>query len=103
MGAGENKLARVDARSALSTMFDKSARKIGTKTEELFAWPFFFTGSRGRGWEIPADESYSGLAVTRLGDELSGSILDTRDHLDPDLIKEAGETLALFLMTLSSQ
>lgn len=103
VGAGEDKLARVDARSALSTMFDQSARRVGAKTEELFGWPFFFNGSQGRGWEIPADETYSGLAVTRLGDELSGSSQDTRDHLDPDLIKEAGEAIALFLMTLSSQ
>ena len=103
VGAGEDQLARIDARSALSTMSDKSAHNIGGRTDNLFGWRFFFNGSRGRGWEIPVDDSYSGLAITRLGDELSGSTIDTRDHLDPGLIKEAGETIALFLMTLSSK
>jgi hypothetical protein len=46
---------------------------------------------------------YSGIAITRLGDELSGTSQDTLDHLDPLLIEDAGKALAHYLMVLSSR
>jgi hypothetical protein len=77
---------------------------MGIQTELLNVdWPFFFEASGGRGWGLPSDDSYSGLVVTRVGDSFSGTAMDTREHLDPDLLDEAGEALAFFLMNLSSQ
>jgi len=66
-------------------------------------WPFFFAESGGRGVGLPRDDAYAGIAITRIGGEFSGTPLDNSDHLDPDLITEAGKTLAYFLMSLSSQ
>lgn len=104
VGAGDAKLARLDERAALSRAFDQSAKKMGAKTELLDEdWPFFFEAVEGDGWGIPADDSYSGLVITRVGDSFSGTELDTRDHLDPDLLSEAGEAIAYFLMNLSFQ
>jgi peptide/nickel transport system permease protein len=104
VGAGGEKLARVDERAALSRAFDQSARKMGIQTELLNVdWPFFFEARGGRGWGLPSDDSYSGLVITRVGDSFSGTAMDTREHLDPDLLDEAGEALAFFLMNLSSQ
>jgi peptide/nickel transport system permease protein len=103
LGAGENKLARAVERGGLGSAFDQSARKMGSRTEILNYWPFFFAEWGGRGWGLPGDDSYAGIAITRLGDEFSGTLRDNSEHLDPDLLQAAGETLAHYLMSLSSQ
>jgi len=41
--------------------------------------------------------------VTRIGDELSSGPDDTLDHLDPELLAEAGQAVAHYLMVLSSR
>ena len=101
-GDGEN-LSRIQTGGALETVFDQSARTMGIRTEPLNYWPFFFAGGGGRGWDLPADPSYSGIAVTRPGDAYSNTPLDTRDHLDPENIEDAGRALAHFLMVISSE
>ena len=103
LGAGNDKLAHAEDGGGLGNAFDKSARKMGTRTEFLEYWPFFFAESGGRGVGLPRDDAYAGIAITRIGNEFSGTPLDNRDHLDPDLITEAGITLAHFLMSISSQ
>jgi len=104
LGAGDNEnLARIQTGGALDALFDKSARTMGVPTEPLNYWPFFFAGGGGRGWDLPADPSYSGIAVTRPGDAYSNTPLDNRDHLDPEYIEDAGRALAHFLMVLSSE
>jgi hypothetical protein len=103
VGAGNQRLARLEAGGALARSFDQSARLMGVRTEQLNGWPFFFSGGGGRGWDLPVATEYSGIAVTRLGDELSGTSQDTLDHLDPLLLEDAGKALAHYLMVLSSR
>ena len=103
LGAGDEKLARAVERGGLGSAFDQSARKMGSRIEIMDHWPFFFAEGGGRGWGLPGDDSYAGIAITRFGDEFSGSPRDSSDHLDPMLIREAGEALTHYLMSLSSQ
>jgi hypothetical protein len=98
VGAGEPRLARLEAGSGLARAFDQSARRFGVRTEELDGWQFFFRTGYGRG-----DLSYSGLAVVRPGDDLSNSPADTLDHLDPELLAKTGQAVAHYLMVLSSR
>ena len=102
VGAGESQLARQEIGSGMARAFDQSARRFDVRTEELEGWHFFFTSEYGSGY-VTSDESYSGLAVTRLGDDLSGGPDDTLDHLDPKLLAEAGQAVAHYLMVLSSR
>ena len=102
IGAGGPRLARREAGSGLARAFDQSARRFDVRTEELDEWRFFFVDSPGTSY-IRADLSYSGLAVDRPGDGLSGTPSDTLDHLDPKLLEEAGQTVAHYLMVLSSR
>jgi peptide/nickel transport system permease protein len=103
VGAGDTRLARLQAGGAYAKLFDRSARTMGARTEDLAQWPFFFAGATGPGYGLSADPAYSGLAVTRLGDALSGTLLDTMEHISPDELEKAGQVLAHFLMVLSSQ
>lgn len=103
VGAGGEELARLSAGGALERPLDKSARMMRAATTDLEDWPFFFAGGGGRGWELAADPSYSGIVISRKGDSQSGTVYDTRDHLDPLLLEEAGKTVAHFLMVLSSE
>jgi peptide/nickel transport system permease protein len=103
VGAGNQRVARLEAAGALARPFDQSARLMGVRTEQLNGWRFFFAGGGGRGWDLPVATEYSGIAITRLGDELSGTSQDTLDHLDPLLIEDAGKALAHYLMVLSSR
>ena len=104
LGAGgDGRISRIQTGGALETVFDQSARTMGVRTEPLNYWPFFFAGGGGRGWDLPADSSYSGIAVTRPGDVYSNTPLDNRDHLNPKYIEEAGRSLAHFLMVISSE
>jgi hypothetical protein len=103
VGAGEPKLGRIEAGAGLARAFDQSARRFGVRTKDLDIWQFFFGvdswgAGTGRG-----DLSYSGLAVVRPGDDLSDTPLDTLDHLDPELLSETGQTVAHYLMVLSSR
>jgi len=61
-------------------------------------WQFFFGSDYGRG-----DLSYSRLAVTRPGDDLSSTPADALNHLSPELLAEAGQAVAHYLMVLSSR
>jgi len=101
VGAGDPKLARAEVGSGLARAFDQSARRFGVRTEELEEWQFFF--SRYASGHVTSDESYSGLVVVRPGDDLSGTSADTLDHLDPELLGEAGRAVAHYLMVLSSR
>ena len=105
VGAGEPRLARLEAGSGLARAFDQGARRFGARTEKLDEWRFFFVSnySRLRRGDPRAHDSYQGVAVTRLGDDLSGTPADTLDHLDPELLAEAGRTVAHYLMVLSSR
>ncbi len=98
VGAGNARLARLEAGTGLARAFDQSARRFDVRTEELDEWEFFFGSGLGRG-----DLSYSGLAVVRQGDDLSGTPSDTLDHLNPQLLAETGRTVAHYLMVLSSR
>ena len=102
VGVGEPKLVRQEMGSGLARAFDQSARRFGVHTEELEEWQFFFISRYGGGY-VTSDESYSGLAVTRPGDDLSGTPGDTLDHLDPELLAETGRAVAHYLMVLSSR
>lgn len=103
VGAGDDDLARLSAGGALERPFDKSARLMRVGTQNMAGWQFFFAGGGGRGWELAADPSYAGIVITRLGDGQSGTVYDTRDHLDPLLLEDAGQTISHFLMVLSSE
>jgi len=105
LGAGDSRLARVEAGSGLARAFDQSARRFGVRTEQLDEWRFFFafnTSRLSRG-DPAAHKSYQAVAVTRPGDDLSGTPADTLDHLDPELLAEAGQAAAHFVMVLSSR
>ncbi|MGD1995907.1 MAG: ABC transporter permease subunit [Anaerolineae bacterium] len=107
VGTGERQLARKGVGSGLTHMFDESAHRFGTGTDELEEWFFFFEQVRPRGLgQSPYFEpnpAYSGLVVYRRGDELSGTPDDTLDHLDPQLLGEAGQTVAHYLMVLANR
>jgi len=102
VGAGAPKLVRQEMGSGLARAFDQSARRFGVHTGELEEWQFFFISRYASGY-VTSDESYSGLAVVRPGDDLSGTPADTLDHLDPELLAEAGQAVAHYLMVLSSR
>jgi len=103
VGAGDRRLARLPVLGdSLALTFDGSARRMGVHTTELSQWRFPFESSTiSEAWQM--EHAYRGLAVTRPGDERSGTPADTPDHLDPQLLAEAGWTLAHYLMVLSSR
>lgn len=105
VGAGESRLARLEMGTGPAHAFDQSAGRFGVHTEELDEWLFFFVSnySRLRYSEPQAHDSYQGLAVTRPGDDLSGTPADTLDHLDSKLLSEAGQAIAHFVMVLSQR
>ncbi len=104
LGAGDSSnLARIQSGGALDSRFDESARTMGVRTEPLDFWPFFFAGGGGRGWDLPADPAYSGIAISRPGDVYSGTPRDTIHNLNPQALEAAGEALSHFLMVLSSE
>ena len=105
VGAGEPRLARLEAGSGLARAFDQGARRFGVRTEKLDEWRFFFVSnySRLRRGDPRVHDSYRALAVTRAGDDLSGTPADTLEHLDSELLAEAGQAVAHFVMVLSSR
>lgn len=103
IGAGEQRLTSESLGGlGLSRILEDSARRIGAKVNYLGEAGFFF-GEVAGSYGFRADQAYSGLRVTRLGDELSGGPLDTLDHLDPELLNEAGRVVDHLLMVLSTQ
>ncbi|MEE9512993.1 MAG: ABC transporter permease subunit [Anaerolineales bacterium] len=103
IGSGDKDLARISAGGGNEQVFDRSARTMGEGTDPLDSWPFFFATATGRGWEVPGDPAYSGIAISRVGGPVSGTFADTRDLVSPALLESAGRVLAHFLITLSSQ
>ena len=105
VGAGEPRLARSETAPGLARAFDQSARRFGMRTEELDEWLFFVITNYSRlSYNEPrVHDSYQALAVTRPGDDLSGTPADTMDHLDSKLLAEAGQAVAHFVMVLSQR
>ena len=103
LGAGQSRLARAEAGSGLARAFDQSARRFRVRTENLDSWPFLFVSGLSRSdWTEPTvQRSFQGLAVTRPGDELSGTAGDTTAHLEPKLLEKAGKAVAHFALVLS--
>jgi ABC-type dipeptide/oligopeptide/nickel transport system permease subunit len=103
IGAGEARLTRIEVGSGLARTFDQSARRFGVRTTDLDEWRFFFITNDSRlSWGDPrVHDSYQGLAVTRPGDDLSGTPADTLDHLNPEQLKEAAQAVLHFVMVLS--
>jgi hypothetical protein len=103
VGSGESQLAREEVGSGRARSFDQSARRFHVRTTDLSGWPFFFVGGSPRQGYISVDPAYSGLAVTRFGDGLSGTPEDLLDHVDPGSLLEAGEVVAHYLMVLANR
>jgi hypothetical protein len=105
IGAGQPSLDRLELGPGLARSFDQSARRFGVRTKELDEWRFFFlsSSSRLRRGDPQPHDSYQGLAVTRPGDDLSGTPADTINHLDMTLLEEAGLVVAHFVLVLSSR
>lgn len=102
VGAGEKQLsAESQSGLGLSRILEESAGRNGAKVNYLGEAGFFF-GEAVNPYDRP-DLAYSGLRVTRRGDELSGGPLDTLDNLDPALLDEAGRVVDHLLMVLSTQ
>jgi peptide/nickel transport system permease protein len=103
LGAGEPRLARLEEGSGFARAFDQSARRFGVSTQKLADWQFFFVSSYSRlAWGDPTVlKSYQGLVVDRPGDSLSGTPSDTLDHLDTELLAEAGRAVAHYVMVVS--
>jgi peptide/nickel transport system permease protein len=105
VGAGGARLARVESGAGLARAFDQSARRFGVRTEELDEWPFFFVSGRSRmDWtDATVHPAYRGLAVTRVGDQHSGTREDTPDRLDLETLERTGQTVAHFVLVLASR
>jgi hypothetical protein len=102
LAAGEPFLSFADTNGGLGRSLQASSGRFDVDTKQMDHWWFFFQGSsrssRGR-----PDPTHSGIAITRLGDALSGTPEDTLDHLDPALLAEAGQAIGHYLMVLSSR
>jgi hypothetical protein len=116
LGTGGSRLARQEAGEGLARIFDRSARRFGVRTEELEGWTFFFTGGSERLGSVRADVSYAGLAVVRPGADTGGTsapseapqirscaVSDEPADPDQELLAAAGQTVAHYLMVLSSR
>lgn len=105
VGAGDARLARMEAGSGPARSFDQSARRFRVRTQQLGEWPFFFVSNYSRlsNGEPSIHEAYQALAVSRPGDELSGTPEDTLDHLDREALLEAGKVVAHYVMVLASR
>jgi hypothetical protein len=105
LGAGEPHLSRAETGTGPAHAFDQSARRFGVRAKELDNWLSFVVSNYSRlSYSEPrVYDSYQALAVTRPGDELSGTPADTLDHLDSKLLEEAGQAVAHFVMVLSQR
>jgi hypothetical protein len=105
-GTGGPSLARREAGGGLANAFDQSARRFGVRTQELNKWRFFYSGGSERLGFVSSDQAYSGLAVVWSVDgdaAASASSADPLDGLDQDSLAEVGQTVAHYLMVLSSR
>ena len=105
VAAGKEHLSRQEAGAGLARAFDDSARRLGVYTNDLDDWRFFFVSgdSRFSRGGPNAHKSYLAVAVSRQGDEFSGTPNDTLEHLDPRHLLEAGQSVAHLVMVLSSR
>jgi peptide/nickel transport system permease protein len=103
LAVSEPNLARIESSAGLARAFDESARRFGQRTQGLESWRFFtFTNGSRLSWGDPEEnKSYQSLAVTRPGDELSGTPADTMDRLDPEMLAKAGQAVTHFVMVTS--
>jgi hypothetical protein len=102
LGAGEPELARAESSfGMLARTFDESARRFDVETRDLLGWRFFFISYYRN--QNRANPGYAGLTVQRPGDTRSGTPEDTLEHLDPGMLMRAGQTVAHYLMVLSSR
>ena len=99
LGASQDELAQAGTGPGpgLARTFDQSARRFDLRTTPLNTWRFFLAGSGS------ADQVYSGIAITRPGDDRSGTSTDTIDHLDPTSFGHIGSAIAHHLMLLSTR
>jgi hypothetical protein len=102
LGAGVPEIYRFEEGGSLARILDQSARRFGVDTRELDRWSFFFRDNRRSPYYEP-NPNQSGLAITRPGDDLSGTHADTLDHLDARLLAESGMTIAHYLMVLANR
>lgn len=102
-GAGDNgpRLARQEAGAGLARAFDQSARRFGIRPEELGKWRFFFTSGSERLDYVSTDQAYSGLVVVWPEGDVFDVSLDEPDRRDS--LAEIGQTVAHYLMVLSSR
>jgi peptide/nickel transport system permease protein len=105
VGAGEPRLARLEAGAGPARTFDESARRFRLRTQQLQEWPFFFVSNYSRLSESEPwiHKSYQALAVARPGDDVSGTPGDTLDHLDRQGLLRAGQAVSHFIMVLGSR
>ena len=101
LAAGGDRLSIQEQGFGLAHTFEDSARRFGVRTEQMEDWRFFFV-NYGATYSRQHD-GYSGLAVSRLGDELSGTSEDTLDRLEPQLLWEAGQAISHYLMFLANR
>jgi hypothetical protein len=103
IAAGDARLARAESGSGLARAFDQSARRMGVRTERLDEARFFFVtnSSRLSFGEAEPHKSYQAVAVTRPGDERSGTPDDTPERLDPDMLVDAARAIMHFVMVVS--
>ncbi len=102
LGAGDERLARLEAGYGLARAFDQSARRFGVRTEPLEEWRFFF-GPSNPTRSSRSNPNYSGLVVVRQGDGQSGTQADSLGRMEPQSLYEAGQVVAHFLMALSNR
>jgi hypothetical protein len=105
LAAGESRLARLESSPGQSRAFDRSARRLHVRTTDLEEWRFFFVtgGSRLRRTERTVHPSYQGLAVTRMGEALSGAPDDSLAPYSRELLADAGKTVAHYVLVLGSR
>jgi hypothetical protein len=103
LGAGEPELARQEVGSGLARAFDQSARRFGVRTTQIAPEEWFLFSLDTQICHRLPEGACSGMVVTRPGDELSGTPNDTLDHLDPQLLSEAGQAVANYLMVLANR
>ncbi len=105
VGAGDERLGRMESSSGLARAFDQSARRLQVRTQELDDADFFFyLGGSRLGWGgLRVHKSYQGVAIARSGDASSGTPADTLDHLDRELLGDTGRAVTHFVMVLGSR
>lgn len=103
VGAGAARLSAAQSDGGLLNILQDSARRMGSRVDEFENYHFYFSETDSSdAWSLTFPGDYTGIVIDRPGDELSGTLADTREHLNLDYIQEAGEVIGHFLMMLSS-